>query len=387
VRGYGTPAGKVNRVAAPAGVRDKEAVAEPDLALFRAFPALRQRLPRHPLLCGPTPVEPLPLPGFAERRLWVKRDERSAAGYGGNKPRKLEWLLGHALARRARRLVTTGGLGSHHGLATAIHGRDAGLTTTLVLVHQPVTDAVRRTLLLDAAWGAELVYGGNVPGAALRGLAVLAAAVLRGERPYLVPTGGSSTRGNVGFVSAGLELAEQIRAGSCPLPAQIFLAVGTGGTLAGLVAGLALAGLRCRPVGVLVTDILPPSRPGIARAARATLAWLHRHDPSLPRVGVTERDFDLVVRQRGAGYGAPTAAGATAIEAARGVGLELESSYTGKCLAEILERRRSGQLPAEPVLFWNTYNGVDPAARVPRPLDPALLPPRFRSLLELPAAD
>ena len=95
---------------------------------------------------SPTPVEVFPLDGVPAGGLYVKRDDRSGTSYGGNKPRKLEFIIGAALARGARRLVTSGGLGTNHGLATTILGNEAGLATTLVLVPQPVTDAVRRSL-------------------------------------------------------------------------------------------------------------------------------------------------------------------------------------------------------------------------------------------------
>jgi len=357
-------------------------VTDSERALFRTFPALARRLPRHPVLAAPAPVEPLPLPGLEEGSVWVKRDDRSCPLYGGNKPRKLEFVLGVALARGARRLVTTGGLGTNHGLATTILGRHASLATTLVLVHQPLTPGVGRALLLHAAYGARLVYGANVPGTAFQVLRVLAASTLRGERPFLVATGGSSRRGDAGFVSAALELEEQVHTGACPEPAEIYVPVGTGGTLAGLVAGLALTRLRSRVVGVLVTDILPPSPRSLARAAQAVLAWLRRLDPALPQARIDPADFDLVAGQLGAGYGAPTEAGRDAVAAAAACGLQLETTYTGKSLAEILERRRRDALPRGPVLFWNTYNGVDVAARAPQPLDPQALPPRFRRFLD-----
>ena len=354
-------------------------------ALLRAFPALAARLPRHAAVCGPTPVEPLRLAGVASGALWVKRDERSCPLYGGNKPRKLEFILGHARALGARRLVTTGGLGTNHGLATAILGRDAGLATTLVLVHQPIDEAVRRALLLQAAWGATQVYGVNVPGAAAALVHVLAGSALRGERPYLVPTGGSSPRGAAGFVSAALELAEQVRSGALPTPARIFVPVGTGGTLAGLVAGLRVAGLGSRVVGVLATDILPPDARALARQARAALRFLQRLDASVPVAAIRAGDFDFVRDALGPGYGAATPAADRAVRVAAEAGLTLETTYTGKCLAALLARADELS-PAAPALFWNTCNAVDAAALAPAPLDPARLPPRIRRLLETHAA-
>jgi hypothetical protein len=101
---------------------------------------------------------------------------------------------------------------------------------------------------------------------------VLARGLARGERPVLVPTGGSSALGNVGFVAAAFELAEQVASGALPAPREIYVPVGSGGTLAGLMLGARLAGLDTRVVGVLVTDLLPPSPARLARLARATLS-------------------------------------------------------------------------------------------------------------------
>jgi D-cysteine desulfhydrase len=350
-------------------------------ALFEAYPSLRDRLPRIAFLPAATPVEPLALPGLPAGALFVKRDERSSPLYGGNKPRKLEFVLGEARARGSRRLLTTGGLGTNHGLATTILGHAAGLPATLVLLHQPVTDEVRAKLALMAAFGAELVWGRNVPGTVLRTAGVLVRSTLRGERPYRVPTGGSSPLGNVGFVAAAFELAAQVKAGLVPEPARLFTAVGTGGTLAGLALGLRLAGLRTRVVGVLVTDILPPTPARIARAARRCLAVLRRAEPAIPAVRVEAGDLELDASQLGPGYGASTPAAEEAVAAAAAAGLKLDTTYTGKCLAAIRARAAAGALGPGPVLFWNTYNAVDPTPAAPRPPQAALLPARFQRLL------
>jgi D-cysteine desulfhydrase len=308
---------------------------------------------------------PFPLEGFPEGSLFVKRDDRSCTLYGGNKPRKLEFVIGHALARGSRRLVTSGGLGTNHGLATAILGRAVGLATSLVLVDQPITAEVRESLRLHAAWGAEQVYGRNVFGAVLQSLRVLAASALRGERPHLVLAGGSSPRGDLGFVSAGLELGEQVRDGLLPEPTEIWVAVGSGGTATGLVVGLKLAGLRTRVRGVLVSDIMQCSPRSLARAARAVLRLLRRAHPEIPMPHVGPEDFPLDHSQLGAGYGAPTEAGAAAIAIAAEHGIRLDPTYTGKCLAGLRERARRGALAAGPVLFWNTLSSVDVAATAP----------------------
>ncbi len=347
-------------------------------ALFRRFPALAGRIPHRPYLEGPTPVAPVALPTGGA--LWVKRDERSCLLYGGNKPRKLEFTVGAALARRQRRLVTTGGLGTHHGLATTILAREAGLATTLVLVDQPVTDEVRSSLELFLAYGAEVVYGRHVAGAAAGVLRVLARAALAGERPRLVPTGGSSALGNLGFVSAGLELAEQIHRDELPEPEEIFVAVGSGGTLAGLSLGLRLAGLGSRLVGVVVTDILPPTPSRLRRSARRSLARLRRADREVPDVTIPDAGISLCQRQLGDGYGAATDAAVSAVAWAAEHGFAAETTYTGKCLAEVLARAHEGRLP-ERALFWNTYNGIDVAQAAPRQPSLDALPARLRRRL------
>ena len=348
-----------------------------ELALFDRFPELVGRIPRHPLLEGPTPVAPLALPGVAD--LWVKHDERSTPAYGGNKPRKLEFLIGEACAAGARRLVTSGGLATNHGLATALLGRGAGLATTVVLVDQPVTDAVRRQLRLLQGAGAKLRHGGSVAGAAREGVSELARSWLAGERPRLVPAGGSSPVGTLGFVSAGLELGEQVRAGVLPEPRRVFVPIGSGGTLAGLVVGFALAGLGTRVVGVLVTDILPPSPRRLAKLAASTLRLLRRHAPNAPELAIGAESFERITDQLGDGYGAATPAAREAVAAARERGLALETTYTGKTLAALREAARRGALDG-PTLFWNTYNAVDVAAALAPLPEPSQLPAPFQRL-------
>jgi D-cysteine desulfhydrase len=349
-------------------------------ALFRRFPGLAGRIPHHPFVPAATPVEQVELSGALA--LHVKRDDRSCPLYGGNKPRKLEFVIGEALARRARRIVTTGGIGTNHGLATTILGRSAGLATTLVLVDQPVTEEVRRSLRLFACYGAEVVHARSVRGAVWHGARVLAGAALRGERPFLVPTGGSSASGNLGFVSAGLELGEQVARGELPEPALVFLPVGSGGSLAGLAVGLRLAGLATRPVGVLVTDILPPSPRSLARRAGAVVRRLRRLDPNVPPLALGASDFELATGQLGPGYGAATEAAREAQRVAAQAGLTLDTTYSAKCLAEILSRARAGSLPRAPVLFWLTFSSIDVAAAAP-PFRPEALPASLRAIAEV----
>lgn len=334
------------------------------LVLARRFPGVVAAHPRYPLTTLPTPVHRLErlARNTRARSLWVKRDDVSCVLYGGNKPRKLEWLLGEAQRRGRRSVITFGGIGTHHGLATTIAARDAGVRSILVLLPQPVSDSVRRALLLDHAYGAEMHLAESVPRVAVTALGLLARGELNGDRPFIIPTGGTSALGCLGYVEAALELAEQVRANALPEPDSIFVPLGSGGTVAGLLLGLKLAGLRSRVVGVLVTDILPPSAARLARIARACLSRMRRAEPTIPEVDVRREDMTLVPGFVGHGYGAPTEEARQALRAvASSEGMELETTYTGKCMAALLRLSREEPYRGRNLLFWNTYSSIDPA--------------------------
>jgi len=350
-----------------------------ELALVRRFPALA-RVPRHALTALPTPVQPLVR---LERRrdlaaLWIKRDDVSGPLYGGNKPRKLEWLLGAARQRGRSGVITFGGIGTHHGLATAICARDAGLRTALVLLPQPVTDHVRHCLRLDHAAGAELHLASSVAGVAAEALRLSAAALLQGRPLGIIPTGGTSALGVIGYVNAACELADQVREGVLPEPDAIFVPLGSGGTVAGLALGCRLAGLRSRVVGVLVTDILPPSPARLAGLAGAALRRLRRASGELPEVTLGADDIAIVRDYLGSGYGATTDAGLAAQRLLlEEEGIALETTYTAKCMAALLDLAARAPYRGQTLLYWNTFSSVD-TERVVGPLpDWRALPAEF----------
>jgi len=225
-----------------------------------------------------------------------------------------------------------------------------------------------------------------VAGAVREGVAEMVRATLAGERPTLVPVGGTSPRGTLGFVSAGLELAEQVSAGALPPPRRIYVPVGSGGTLAGLVAGLRLAGLRSRVVGVLVTDLLAPSPAGLARLARRSLRFLRRLAPEAPAPAIGPGDFDFVTDQLGPGYGAVTPAAREAVAAAADCGLVLDTTYSGKAFAALRAALAHGHTDG-PTLFWQTYNGVDVSALAPWQPTPEDLPAPLRRFFQGAAED
>jgi D-cysteine desulfhydrase len=350
------------------------------LALERYVPGVTAAFPRVPLTRLPTPVRRLEALARARGlgEIWIKHDDRTGVLYGGNKPRKLEFLLGAARARGYRTVITFGGIGTHHGLATAICAREAGMRCVLVLMPQPVTDHVRRCLLLDHAFGAEMHLAPSVAGIVAQSLARCARGLLRNDLPWVVPTGGTSARGALGYINAACELAEQVRRGELPEPAFIFTPLGSGGTVAGLAAGLKLAGLRSRVVGVLVTDILPPSTHRLAGLARGALLLLRGAKLECPNVMVQPSDITVIESHLGERYGAPTAEGEDAVRLLRETeAVTLETTYTAKCAAALLHYAKQAPYAGQPLLFWNTYSSVDPAASLERLPEYPELPAAF----------
>ena len=317
--------------------------------LHERFPALAGALPHLTLSARPTPVREL-----AGLGIWVKEDGAfGSGGWGGNKVRKLEWLLPDAQRRGRRSILTFGGLGTNWGLATALYAREHGIETALALVDQPLDDHVSAQLARLDASGAR-IYRTRTKA---RTVAMLPWLLLRNARagrpPYLLPAGGSSPVGALGYVEAALEIAAQVEDGALPEPAHVVVPVGTGGTAAGLALGLQLAGLRTRVVGVVVNDQLRLDAPVLARLARRTAQLLERRGASLGRLRLGPDMLDLTRDQIGAGYGHRTETGARAAARAGEAGLSLDPVYTAKAMAGLLALRAESRL-ACPVLFVHT---------------------------------
>ena len=325
--------------------------------LFEAFPMLRGRVPWTRLTHAPTPVEHLKnLSRRLERDVWIKRDDLTASLYGGNKPRKLEFILGQALEKKKKQLITLGGLGTNHGLATVIFGKKLEFQTTLGLIKQPITPAVRNQLLAFHAFGANMVYLSSLP-KAVRWFYL--SARMRRSRAFFIPPGGSNFLGVLGYVDAGLELGMQLKRKDLPLPKAIFLPAGSGGTMAGITLGLRLAGLPIRVIGVQVAPRVAANSYTVRRLAVNALKGLQRLDKNVPPLALSPADFPVDHAHYGAGYGHATEAGRRALDLlAETEGIHLDQTYTGKAFGALLHYL-DRESASGPVLFWNTYNSVD----------------------------
>lgn len=313
-------------------------------------------LPRVRLGHGPTAVCRLEgLEASEGPELWVK-DDGAFGRHGGNKARKLEWLLGDARERGHQTVLTSGALGTNHGLATALYARELGMEAILVLVPQPLDEHVRSQLGRIRASGAELHFAESTAGALLASARVLSRrSGRRGRGPYLILPGGSTPLGCVGYVEAAFELRRQVEDGSLPEPASIVVALGSGGTAAGLVLGLRLAGLRSRLHCVLVNDITPISTRSVVRLARRTQGLLHRRGAGLPQVLLRRADVEVDAGWLGAGYGYPSAPAGEARRELAAAGVDLEPVYSAKAAAKVLQMTRTSRRADGPILFWNTH--------------------------------
>jgi D-cysteine desulfhydrase len=312
--------------------------------------------PRVPLARLPTPLEPSPRLGAAlGLDLVYKRDDLTGLELSGNKARKLEYLLAEAEAQGADTLVTCGGVQSNHCRATAYAAAKRGLSAVVLLrvpdpAHPPAPEA---NVLLDRLAGAEIRYVSHEEYRRRGEVMAAVADELRaaGRRPYVIPEGGSSALGSMGYVLAVAELRAQLPEGWRGGPLTIAYAIGSGGTGAGLEMGVRLLGWReATPVGFAVCNDAPYFRAAIAGiCAEARSRW-----PNLPAVAAEEiRVDDGFV---GPGYAQTTSEGLEIIRrAGREDGILLDPVYTGKAMLGVATRaRQPGGLPAPRVVFVHT---------------------------------
>jgi D-cysteine desulfhydrase len=302
---------------------------------------------------GPTPVRQLDAEAWGlSTQTWMKDEGAFGDGpWGGNKVRKLEWIIPEAHRRGARCVLSVGGIGTHWGLALATYGAENGLRTVLGLVDQPVDDHVRDQLRRLEASGATLRRFRNPTTLRLAAPSLMLRGMRDGKLPWYLPAGGSNTVGALGYVETALEIAAQVEGGELPEPATVVVPVGSGGTLAGLALGLRLAGLRSRVLGVVVNDALRLDAVTTARLADRTAALLReRGAGELPIITVS--DVDTRQDWLGRCYGDPTPDSVRAVADAAAHGVTLEPVYTGKALAAL--RDLGATLPG-PVLWLQTH--------------------------------
>ncbi len=333
------------------------------IPLFQEYPLLGNRLPFVSLGEFPTPIKRLENLGreLGLKKLYIKRDDISGKPYGGNKIRKLEFLLGEAIAGGHKEIVTFGAAGSNHALASSVYSKKLGLRCRLYLTPQPNAHYVRKNLLMDIASGAEINFAPTrfYAFAASRFNALMHR--IRNEsNPFIIPFGGTTTLSNAGFVNAAFELKDQVEKGKMPAPDFIYVPLGSMGTVVGLMLGLKACGLKTRVVAVRVVPLEVAGERNVASLYHRTAEFLSRHDGSFPRYELPPGELDVRHNYLGYSYAFYTEESIRAIEMLQKYeGIQIEGTYTGKAFAALIDDAKTGSLIDKTVLFWNTYNSRD----------------------------
>lgn len=310
---------------------------------------LTDKLRRVSIAHLPTPLEPLPrlTAQLGGPELWIKRDDQTGLATGGNKARKLEFLVADALSQEADTLVTAGAAQSNHARQTAAAAAKFGLDRVLVLRGEEPPQ-VQGNLLLDRLLGAEVRWAGSTP---LPEAMAQVAQELRaaGRRPYVVPYGGSNPIGASGYVAAMEELLAQCAERDLHFD-HIVLPSSSGGTQAGLMVGARALGYEGRILGISVDPRAETLKHRLAGLAMATADHLG--------LGFTFAPEDFAVNDDylGGGYGVVGELEREAIRTvARAEGVLLGPVYTGRAFGGLLDLIRRGAFrPGERVLFWHT---------------------------------
>lgn len=373
---------------------------EPTLPLFKAYPALKEKVAHKQLGIFPTPVVKAEKLGAALglTSLYIKNDGVSGTKFGGNKVRKLEFLLADALEQKAKAVLTLGGAGSNHALATAVYAEQLGLESFSMLVPQLSASYVCRNLLLSLYYNAHLYH---FPTKAARevGIAQLNEAFHKetGNNIYYIPKGGSNALGALGFVNAAFELKEQIDAGVLPEPDVIYVSFGSKGTTVGLMVGLKAAGLKT--VVIPVCDEEEDVEEGVELISQVNqllhtklLRTKKQFGPNSfwPITKKQEQTLQEALRFNvnnnfiGQYYAQITPETAAAIELVKQTeGITLDGTYSGKACAAMLDDAKNGKLTGKVVVLWDTYCAGN-FDEITSKLDYHQLPKEFHTYFELP---
>ena len=309
-------------------------------------------LPRFHLAEFPTPIQYLDAltKAYKGPGIYIKRDDLTSLGMGGNKTRKLEFLIGEALAQNKDTLVTAGGIQSNHCRLTAAAARKAGLGCHLVL-NGTEPEIPNGNLLLDKIFGATIHYCERKDRDE-RLFQVADELVEAGKTPYVIPVGGSNSIGSVGYVNAMLELDNQIKEMGIT-PDAIVFATSSGGTQSGLTLGAKMTGFKGEVLGISIDQVKtgPDAFPPVL--TQITTATAERIGSD---IRMTESDFSLNCDYLGAGYAMPGDLEWDAIkDLARLEGILLGPVYTARAMGGLLDLVKKGFFnKQDTILFWHT---------------------------------
>lgn len=335
--------------------------------LFNKFSLLKNSINYISLCDLPTPI--VKLHNFGNhvgcKNLYIKRDDLCGKNYGngfrfygGNKPRKLEFLLADAKQKGAKTIITYGCAGSNHASATAVYAKELGMNSILMLKNQPNSFVVRHNLLLDNYYSAQLKF---FPNNKVRSDA--AEEILKKDKyAYLIPTGGSTPIGALGFVNAAFELAEQIKNGQIKEPDFIYVATGSCATTSGLLLGCKAAGLKSKIIGICVEPEEEKDEflLNIKKLFVSANELLNKADSSFEIFDFPGENLILNKKFVGAGYGLFIPETVDVVKLFKNLeNIKLEGTYSVKPVVALIDDAASGIIKDQTILFWNTYCGID----------------------------
>ena len=297
----------------------------------------------------PTPIEPMPrLSNLLKgSELYIKRDDLTGLGGGGNKTRKLEYLLAEAKAQGCNHVITTGGLQSNHCRQTAAAAARVGMGCSLVL-RGDKPSILTGNMLLNKLFGAHITWtNGDDPAEVMDRVAAQQASM--GNRSYQIPLGGSNVVGTTAYVQAMQELSHQLQEMALNIDTIVF-ASGSGGTQAGIVLGAHIYNVRSQLYGISVSRSAAELKAQVGALSTATAAHL-----GLEMINVVDR-IEINDEYAEPGYGVLTAAEKEAIElVAEKEGILLDPVYTGRAMAGLIDLIRWGAFTRnQRILFWHT---------------------------------
>ncbi|MCL4424675.1 MAG: D-cysteine desulfhydrase family protein [Firmicutes bacterium] len=300
----------------------------------------------------PTPLEELRRfrQAIGGPRLFMKRDDNTGLALGGNKARKLEYLMADALEKQCDVVITTGGPQSNHARMVAALARQLGMEVILLLTGEEPKDW-RGNLLLDHILGAQVIFAGTKDYDIVHPRMEAMAEELRrqGRRPYVIPVGGATPLGSLGYVQAILELMGQATDRGVNFD-YIVSATGSGGTMSGMLVGARIFAPNLKVVGISVSRdrvSLTQRLCSISEAA-ASLLGVELKFPA--------EEIDVFDQYIGEAYGIPTPEGLEAIKLlAKTEGILLDPVYTGKAMAGYIDLVKKGYFPEKAnLVFFHT---------------------------------
>ncbi len=330
------------------------------LPLFKHYPIMMQQLSPQQFACLPTPVKALSKLG---PNAWLKQDDLTHPNYGGNKIRKLDFVLAEIKRQNKKHVITFGATGTNAGVATAMMCYRNQLKCTVYLFEQPLTKTVKDNLALMRAYGAELIFCGSLLKTVLR---FYSSHYRLNSDSYFLWAGCSNSVATFAYINAAFELKQQVDAGELPEPEHIFVPVGSCSTLAGLTLGVQLSGLNSKVIGIRVAPAYLGPFPActanevnkvIKQAVKQMKDWGIEGIANIPQCHFDDGFY-------GEGYGIASKESQNAIEAFKQQGIKLENTYSAKAAAAFLQQlKRSQHSNGRPQLFWQTFNSADALAQ------------------------